>query len=747
MDHTQHQSTEQQKSARDLSLGPRTPPAQVQGYTIETLLGSGAYGEVWVALDQRTGRRVAIKFYTRQGAVDLSLLSREVEKLVFLSADRYVVQLLDVGWDATPPHYVMDYIENGSLEDQLQQTGTLPVDQAVEMIGEIGIGLMHLHGKGILHCDLKPGNVLLDQDHKPRLADFGQSRLSHELAPALGTLFFMAPEQADLQAAPDARWDVYALGALLYCMLTGHPPFRDEALVGEIESPDRIEDRLQQYRRLIDAAPRPVDHRRVPGVDRALADIIDRCIARDPSRRFESVQSVLQALDQRQRSHSRRPLVVLGLLGPLLLLAIMSLFAWNAWRDAVARSEESITEQTIETNHWIAQLAARSASEQVDQYFRSLRQMVSDPQIQSTLASVADDPEIRGLVDQLADPGLNGDAALDPVRQRLIADSLRQQLQGPLQQYLNDPQMPAAASWFFCDFTGTQIASEFRSRNPSNTIGKNFAWRSYFTGRPRTAQIIGPDGEISFDIESDPARREHIEGPNLSAIFQSKATNAWKIAVSAPVMHEGRFVGIAAVTADVGSLVRFRNASDQYVMIVDGRQEGDDQGTVLEHPLLRTFTTRGEPLPASLSTRRVDPVVLDAMESGDTGLNPFRDPMADDPLGSAWDREQIAAWADVQRSSGDPTDPARMTMTGLKVIAVADRTAAMLPAHNLGQRLAWLGTLALLFFVLVSGGLLFFVIRSFRHRTDRLFVGSHGTVSVPPSEAATLLADGPGGQR
>ena len=159
---------------------------------------------------------MAIKFYAHRRGVDWSLLHREVEKLVFLSADRYVVQLLEVGWDAEPPYYVMEYVENGSLDDLLAQHGTFTVPEAVEMFREIAVGLAHAHGKGVLHCDLKPANILLDQDHRPRLADFGQSRLSHEQKPALGTLFYMAPEQADLEAVPDVRWDVYALGAILY---------------------------------------------------------------------------------------------------------------------------------------------------------------------------------------------------------------------------------------------------------------------------------------------------------------------------------------------------------------------------------------------------------------------------------------------------------------------------------------------------------------------------------------------------
>src|SRR5262249_6859439 len=152
------------------------------------------------------GRRVAIKFYTRR-AGDWALLAREVEKLNFLATDRYVVQLLDVGWNFDPPYYVMEYMEKGSLAQRLQ-AGPMGAAEAVPMFREIAVGVVHAHNKGVLHCDLKPANILLGPDGKPRLADFGQSRLSHEQAPALGTMFYMAPEQADLKAAPDARWDV-----------------------------------------------------------------------------------------------------------------------------------------------------------------------------------------------------------------------------------------------------------------------------------------------------------------------------------------------------------------------------------------------------------------------------------------------------------------------------------------------------------------------------------------------------------
>jgi serine/threonine protein kinase len=723
-DRTEQQSTAQIQSARDLSLKPREAPARVPGYNIESLLGSGAYGEVWLALDQKTGRRVAIKFYTRQTSLDFSLLSREVEKLVFLSADRYVVQLLDVGWDAKPPYYVMDFIENGSLEDDLKRRHTLPVEEAVELTEEICIGLMHLHGKGILHCDLKPGNVLLDQDKKPRLADFGQSRLSHEQAPALGTLFFMAPEQADLQAAPDARWDVYALGALLYCMLTGEPPFRDGAMLQKIEKSDVMEDRLDQYRRLINAAPRPLAHRRVPGVDRSLAEIIERCIDRDPKQRFASVQSVFQALRQREHAHARRPLMVLGLLGPLMLLAVMSVFGWNAWRGAILQTDQAIKTQTVETSQWIAELAARSASEQIDSYFRVLNELVEDRSFRREFAEViAGDSAARPLIDQLADPADNDNPLLDPVRQQLIAIPARQDLEVRyLQQFLEDPSCPPAASWFVCDYTGTQIASVFDTGQFSNTQGKNYSYRSYFTGRPEDARS-GPPDDPRFDVDPQADRREHIHNQVMSAIFLSEATNTWKIAFAAPVYLDDRFLGIAAVTANIlGSFVEFENSDNQYVMLVDTRP-GPHQGTVLEHPLLSGLINgeagrpdlQGNKLPASLTTVRIDEMVLDRIARGDPALSPFEDPMARDPLGSKYNRDCLASWAAVRRRS-----PAGRQETGFKVIAVADQQNALQPSRRLGQQLARMGSMAILFFLIVSGGLLYFVFQSLRRSREKV---------------------------
>ena len=170
----------------------------------------------------------------------------------------------------------MEYLPGGSLAERLSGRA-IPVKETVDVFREVAEALVYLHGKAILHCDLKPANVLLDDHNQIRLADFGQARLSSEAGPAVGTLFYMAPEQAEQAARPDVRSDIYSLGALVYTMLTRAPPYSGGRATEDLRTSKSTRERIELYRQIIEESDAPTAHHRVEGVDRALAEIIDRC--------------------------------------------------------------------------------------------------------------------------------------------------------------------------------------------------------------------------------------------------------------------------------------------------------------------------------------------------------------------------------------------------------------------------------------------------------------------------------------
>ncbi len=735
-DKTQQQNPAERQKAKELSLEPSKPPAQIDGYRINMFLGSGAYGEVWSATDQNTGRRVAIKFYTRRSKSDVALLAQEVEKLVVLAADRYVVQLLDVGWDATPPYYVMDYIEHGSLEDRLNEQQKIPVDDAVEMFEEIATGLMHLHGKGVLHCDIKPGNILLDQDSKPRLADFGQSRLSTEGTGALGTLYYMAPEQADLEALPDARWDVYALGALLYSMLTGEPPYRDKSLSERIESTRDTRDRLKIYRDTIKRAPRPTEHRKVPGVDRPLADIIDRCVTPDPKKRFESVQSVLLALRQRQESIAFRPLLMLGLVGPFLLMLVIGPFGWYAYQRAVSNTDAAVTQKSIESNSFAARLAARSASEKVDRYMLAIKSLAENRTTKVAMAEAFENESLLDLRCQLMDPNHNGNVKFDAVRLQFESHPERNELQGFLEARV-DNDLPKAASWWIYDPYGIQVASVFEKPPSAPTRGKNYSYRSYFTGLKNDLIDESENAPKKYTVIEDFSNRPHVKDLHVSAIFFSDATSTWKIAFSTPVFDDSEFLGVIGLTVEMGDFVEFDKVKTQYAMMIDGRP-GSHQGIVLEHPLFNHLLREEgqEKLDASLTHCQVD---MNSVHLGNE-TNPelsdrFQDPIGEQELGTDYRSDRIAAGAEILftdfNTAGGGNERSKRN-TGLFVIAVEDYQTIIEPAKKLGRHLAWLGSIASCLLLAVALGLWFLVLKSTRDSRQRL-----ARVFSPTSETSS----------
>ena len=724
-DRTQNQSADDLRRAKELSLNLTKPPSDLPGYKLQEHIGSGTFGEVWLALDRKTGRKVAIKFFTRRSKSDIQLMAAEVEKLAVLAADRYVVQLLDVGWDAEPPYYVMDYVEHGSLEERLKGGQTLSTNDAVELFEEVVTGMMHLHGKGVLHCDLKPGNVLLDQDGKPRVADFGQSRLDNELAPSLGTLFYMAPEQASLNAVPDARWDVYALGALLFCMLTGKPPYYSEAIAKKIEGTTDINERLQQYKSAIRTAEKPIAHRSVPGVDRTLADLIDRCIDANPRTRMASVEGVLLALRQRELAKARRPLLVLGLVGPLLLLLVMAFFGWSAYGRAISDADKAITDKSIESNQYAARYAARSVTEQISEYMRMVSQLSQSEEFMRAFRKSTSNPVIARACAEVADPNRN--EATSDIRKQLIQRLSDSDLQKILEREIERPDQPETASWFVNDRAGTQIASVYIDpKNKKVTLGKNYAYRTYFTGEDRDRVTLETDGTRRFVVSPKHFERTVITEPHISAIFLSEGSSTWKFAFSTPIRNGDEVLGVVALTVDVGHFVDFPNVATQYAMLVDGRS-GENKGVILEHPLFHSFLDKQEMIPENLTRTMIE---IDAVND----RKGFVDPLL--PSNQDAKRELIVARAPVFFGRGNrelPRSGDRRKQTGLVVLAVEDYQSIVGPVRSLSQRLSQLGVLASIFFILVTIGMWILVMRmlrdSRRRLTRLLSVGTESSLS------------------
>ncbi|MCE7872287.1 serine/threonine protein kinase [bacterium CPR1] len=275
-------------------------PAAPPGYSLKCRLGVGSFGEVWAAVQLRTDQHVAIKFFRRAG-LDIDYLKLEVARLRQVASHRFVVSLLDADLEHDPPFYVMPLLDR-SLEDELRPS----LKTAVGWIQQLALALRHLHDKGVLHCDLKPSNVLLDEEKAVRLSDFGQSRSRNEKSAAFGTLGFMPPEQVRDEAEPGVSWDVYSFGATCYAVLTERYPRLSQEDQTSLRSSNSTLEQLDLYKNLLDSRPlTPVRELRSE-VDPELACILECCLRLDPLSRTPSMHEVVEDL---QRWQAREPLL------------------------------------------------------------------------------------------------------------------------------------------------------------------------------------------------------------------------------------------------------------------------------------------------------------------------------------------------------------------------------------------------------------------------------------------------------
>jgi Tol biopolymer transport system component len=278
-----------------MSLAPKT---RLGPYEIVSAIGAGGMGEVYRARDQRLSRDVAIKVLSPSFAGDPDRLRRFEQEARAAGALNHpnILAVYDLGTHNGSPYLVSEFLEGETLREKLSE-GPLPSRKAIEITAGIAQGLAAAHEKGIFHRDLKPENIFLTRDGRAKILDFGLAKITvrepegdqqtrTQAAPraaatepgiVLGTVGYMSPEQVRGQAA-DARADIFALGAILYEMLSGQRAFRRES---SVETMSAI---LKE-----DPPELSTVARNIPP---ALERIVNHCLEKNPDQRFQSARDL-----------------------------------------------------------------------------------------------------------------------------------------------------------------------------------------------------------------------------------------------------------------------------------------------------------------------------------------------------------------------------------------------------------------------------------------------------------------------
>jgi tRNA A-37 threonylcarbamoyl transferase component Bud32 len=258
-------------------------------YRLDAQIGAGGMSTVFRAFDTVLERPVAIKLMHRHIAAhseQLERFRREARAVAQLSHP-HIVTVIDAGEDEGTPYIVFEFVDGQTLKERIRHFGRLPIVEAIAYAIEIARALGAAHERGIVHRDIKPQNVLIDPEGSAKLTDFGIARsLEDEGLTAdgrvLGTTDYVSPEQA-LGHPIDGQSDIYSLGVVLFEMLTGDVPFHGENQVAVAMR--HVRDELPDVQRVR------------PEVSAALAAVVDRATAKDLSRRYLDVSSLVADLE------------------------------------------------------------------------------------------------------------------------------------------------------------------------------------------------------------------------------------------------------------------------------------------------------------------------------------------------------------------------------------------------------------------------------------------------------------------
>lgn len=259
------------------------PRLLAERYELKGLIGSGGMADVELAHDRELDRQVAVKLLRSRYATDPAFqrrFGRETQNASMLSHPN-IVAVLDSGATEGRPYIVMEYVPGRSLEDLVAQERLLP-ERAAEIVGDVALALDYAHSRGLVHRDVKPGNILIDPQGQVKVTDFGIARAvdaqdATQTAAVFGTAAYCAPEQAQ-GFEVDRRTDVYALGVVLYELLTGRQPFSADTAVA------------LAYQH-VSAQPIPPS-RLSNDVTPELEAVVLRAMAKDPNQRYASARDL-----------------------------------------------------------------------------------------------------------------------------------------------------------------------------------------------------------------------------------------------------------------------------------------------------------------------------------------------------------------------------------------------------------------------------------------------------------------------
>ncbi|MBN1818554.1 MAG: serine/threonine protein kinase [Sedimentisphaerales bacterium] len=266
---------------------------QIPGYKVLGKLGSGAMAVVYKAVQLSLDRTVAIKVLPKRFTEKPDYVRRFFKegKIAAKMNHNNIVQAIDVGEAGGLYYFVMEYVEGKTLYDDLSQGKIFSETEALDIIIQLARALAHAHAQGLIHRDVKPKNIMINNDNVVKLADMGLARetsdiqaAKHEEGKAFGTPYYIAPEQIRGQLEIDGRADIYALGATLFHMVTGRVPF-------EAKTPAEV------MKKHLKEPLTPPDHINT-SLSTGISEMIETMMAKEPKDRYNNMEELLADIEE-----------------------------------------------------------------------------------------------------------------------------------------------------------------------------------------------------------------------------------------------------------------------------------------------------------------------------------------------------------------------------------------------------------------------------------------------------------------